>query len=69
MRFDREGPKQSPNSLEVCKKMATKKQNRRLAKKRAFRLKHNLLDIEAPVKRDSMSAARRGYGQGLSIDG
>jgi len=45
--------------------MATKKKNQREAKKRALRKKWGFLDFEWPwAKRDTIRAARRGWGQG-----
>jgi len=43
----------------------TKKQNKRLAKKRALRIKWGLLNWEWPwAKRDTMQAARRKWDSG-----
>jgi len=50
--------------------MATKKENHKIAKRRALRLKHGIdVDKNDYAKRDTMRAARRQYGGGLGIDG
>jgi len=50
--------------------VATKKEHRKNAKRRALRLRHSVMHYaETAAKRDSMRAARRYYGQGQGLDG